>query len=105
MQQVLADLLLISKSRGIDSGQAKLESLLAGELVVDGRDGVVADLVVIAQVADGGGELGIVLEPILPVVVEEVVEGLPAVGKRGGSSRACRELSMELGKRREQQEG
>jgi hypothetical protein len=58
-QQLLADLFLIRKTSRVDGGQAEQESLLAGQFVVDGRDGVVADLVVVAQIADGGGELGI----------------------------------------------
>ncbi len=53
-----------------------------------------------------GGELGIVLEPVFPVVVEEIVEGLAAVFKRGrrswagGSGRKL--LRAEGGKRGEQ---
>ena len=105
MQQVLAGLFLIGESRGIDGGEAQQKSLLAGQLVVDGLHGVVGDLVVVALVADGGGELGIVLEVVLPVVVEEVVEGLAAVFKRGLSSGLATggcELRADCEKRRKQ---
>ena len=88
-QQVLADLFLISETGWVDGREAKLEPLLAREPVVDGLHGVIADLVVVTQVADDGGELGIVLELVFPVVVEEIVEGLAAVGKRRWSGRSA----------------
>ena len=59
-----------------------------GEPVVDGLHGVVGDLVVVALVADGGGELGRVLEVVFPIVVKEVVEGLAAVFKGSGAVEA-----------------
>ena len=60
----------------------KLCSRASSSLI--GLHGVVGDLVVVALVADGRGKLGIVLEAVFPVVVEEIVERLAAVFKRGG---------------------
>jgi len=55
---------------------------------VVGLYGVVVDLVVVALVADGGCELGVVLEAVFPIVVEDGVEflaiGLDSGGDRGG---------------------
>ena len=93
---VLAGLLLVGETGGVDGRETQQEILFARQLVVHRRDGVVAGLVVVALVADDGGELGIVLEPVLPVVVEKIVEGFAAVFKR--ELRRRLRLSLILGR-------
>ncbi len=51
-QQILAGLLLVGESGGIDGRQAQQEVLLPRQFVVHRLHGVVADLVVVALVAD-----------------------------------------------------
>ena len=85
-QQIPAGFLLLGEAVGIDGGKLEHEVDLAGQPVVDGLHGVVGDLVVVALVAQGRSELGIMLEAVFPVVLKEGVEGLAAVFHRGGRS-------------------
>ena len=82
-QQLVAGLLLVGQPGGIDRRQPHqevLSSRASSSFTAFTR--VVGDLVVVALVADERGKLGIVLEVVFPVVVEEVVERLAAVVKR-----------------------
>jgi len=83
-EQLAADLFLVGESGGVDGGEAEEEALFAGQAVVEGLDGVVGDLVVVALVAERGGKLRVVAEVVLPVVLEEGVEVLAAVFERRG---------------------
>ena len=81
-EQILARLLLVGEPGGVDRRQAQQKLLLPRQRVIHRLHGVVAGLVVVALVAEGRGKLGIVLELVLPVLVEEIAEGLAAVFKR-----------------------
>jgi hypothetical protein len=70
-EQVAAGLFLVGEAGRIDGGQLGEEVLFAGQRVVDGLCRVVIDLVVIALVAQRRCELGIMLELVLPVILEE----------------------------------
>jgi len=73
--------------------------LLALQGIVFRLDRVVADLVVIAVVADGGGKLRLMFETVFPIVFEEGVEGLAILLDGDGRGRGSRRgrLSGEAG--------
>ena len=83
-QDLAAVLFLLRQPGGIDGGETEQDSLFAGQALVEGFDGEVADLIVVALVADGGGEFRGVLQALLPVLLEDGVEGFAAVFERSG---------------------
>ena len=88
---------LVREAGGVDGGQLHEVVLFAGQSVVEGLDRVVGDLVVVALVAQCGGELGIVLELVLPIVLKESVESF-AICLDGG--RGCRRVGRRLRRER-----
>ena len=83
-QQVLAQLFLLRKPGRIDRAQPLQKDAAMLQLGVVTGDRVVTQLVVVTLVAQGGGELRRILELLLPVVGEDVVQRLLALGGRGG---------------------
>ncbi len=94
-QQFAAGLVLIGEAGGIDGRELHQKILFGGKPVVDGLHGVVGELVVVALVADGGSEFGLVLEVLFPVIVKDAMKGLGAIGGRGGRSIGGFELRGE----------
>ncbi len=76
--------LLLREIRGVHGLEAVQELLRLREVRSDGRLGEVAQLVVPALVAEDGGDLGVARKRVLPVLGQEVGQGLPAGGKVGG---------------------
>ncbi len=70
---------------GIDGRELHKEFLLSlASHSLTGLHGVVGDLVVVALVADGGGEFRLPLEIFFPVIMEEAVQRFGAIFRRGG---------------------
>ena len=78
--QLLVQLVAVGKAAGVDRLEA-LEEIL-GRLMVglQMRQRGIAPAIVVAQVAEDGGELGAVLQRVLPLLGEQRVEGLHATG-------------------------
>ena len=88
--QVPGENLLVGQARSIDGTKAKDVVAAAREPLVVCLDGVVAELVVEAIIADGGGKLGRVAEAVFPDLGKEVVEGFAAgCDVAGGLRRRC----------------
>ena len=81
-QQVFAQILLFGQTGGVDRSQPVQKGAIALEMSVVAGNRVVAELVVITLVAQCGGELRRVLQLLLPVVGEDGVQRLLALGNR-----------------------
>jgi hypothetical protein len=83
-EEVVRDEVLLGKACGIDGLDASKVGEIALVAVSGGGERVIAELVVVAIVPDGGSEGGVQLESGLPGVVEEGVLGGQARVYRGG---------------------
>ena len=80
--QLFTQLLLIRHSSRIYLGQSSQKGAAARKGVVIGLHGEIRELIVVAVIADRGGELGVVLEVIFPDVGEDGVQGFHPAGER-----------------------
>ena len=100
-EDVFAQLLLVAEVGGVDGAKAIEEGAAAIESGIVGFDGVVAELIVIALVADHGRHFRRMLELIFPVVGENLVQvcgalsgwlrSVSRVGKAAGKYWCCQE--------------
>ena len=89
--QLLVELLLLGEAGGVDGLEALQELARLGEVGVDGGLGGVGELVVPALVAEDRGELRRVGEGVLPLLGEELVEGVAPrleIGREGGAAQS-----------------
>lgn len=99
---MLIEFFLLGEAGGIDGFEAGERLARVLEALGDGLVGEVAEAVIVARVADLGGELGRVLKGVFPFVVEEAsqvgaagcesgiwIGGLSDIGQQKKTGEGC----------------
>src|ERR1051325_5256024 len=84
-EQLLADDVLLRERRGVDGLEPGQELFGRGEVALDRGLGDVGQLIVVAAVAEDGGELRTGPERVLPLLLEQIAQRLAALVQTGGA--------------------